>query len=141
MFLAFDGFHSPVLRSKSPGAQSVTIPWATGVLFRSDVPPHWFQSPGLIVGLWSAVSGLSFVAFSSAGFTPAGLASVGVSPFGKAGAGALVAAVLAAAFLPAVLSFSAFSSAGFTPGGLPSVGVSPFGTTGLSPVALSPAAL
>src|SRR5437762_5697798 len=85
MFLAFDGFHSPVLRSKSPGAQSVTIPWATGVLFRSDVPPHWFQSPGLIVGLWSAVSGLSFVAFSSAGFTPAGLASVGVSPFGKAG--------------------------------------------------------
>src|SRR4051794_13963255 len=101
MFLAFDGFHSPVLRSKSPGAQSVTIPSATGVLLRSDVPPHWFQSPGLIVGLCSAVSGLSFVAFSSAGFTPAGFASVGVSPLGTAGAVAFVSAPSPPPFLQA----------------------------------------
>ena len=40
MFLALDAFHSPVLRSKSPGAQSVTIPSAIGVLLRSEVPPH-----------------------------------------------------------------------------------------------------
>src|SRR5437660_845623 len=124
MFFALEGFHSPVLRSNSPGAQSVTIPSATGVLLRSEVPPHWFQSPGLITGLRRAADsplfGDAFAGFSSAGFTPSGLPSVGVSPFGRA-AGAGESDLGAG-----------FSSAGLTPSGFPSVGVSPLGNTGFS---------
>ena len=35
------------------GAHSVGMSSPIGVLLRSDVPPHWFQSPGLIVGIGS----------------------------------------------------------------------------------------
>src|SRR5262245_12611814 len=50
MFFAVAGFQAPVLRSKSPGFHSVRIPSPRGVLFRIVLPPHWLQSPGLIVG-------------------------------------------------------------------------------------------
>src|SRR5947209_12756433 len=123
MFFALDGFHSPVLRSNSPGAQSVTIRSATGVLLRSEVPPHWFQSPGLITGFPTAaeslLAGTIFFGFSSAGFTPPGLPSVGVSPFGST-----------ADFSSAGFAAEGFSSDGFTPSGLPSLGVSPLGSPG-----------
>src|SRR3954452_12113281 len=104
MFFALVGFQSPVLRSKSPGAQSVTMPLPIGVLLRRDVPPHWFQSPGLMTGLCpeetplavlsmtgfaatkvSSAAGLAADVFcSSAGFSSLGAADLSAST-GSAG--------------------------------------------------------
>src|SRR5438034_6480020 len=84
MFLAVAESHAPVWRSNSPGAHSVTIPSATGVLLRSEVPPHWFQSPALMTGFCRAVElpaadlGCSAADLSVAGFS-AGFFSVGFS--------------------------------------------------------------
>src|SRR5688572_15166535 len=103
MFFAVAGFHSPVFRSKSPGAHSVTFPSPPAVLLRSDVPPHWFHSPAVTDGL--APAGVLAATFPVFAFTAADF-SVGDFSSGLA---------------PAGFASSGFTSSGFTPAVLASV--------------------
>src|SRR5262245_2052501 len=122
MFLAFAGFHAPVLRSKSPGAHSVTIPSATGVLLRSDVPPHWFQSPGFTVGFFRFV-GSTAVRLSSIDLAATAVVGAALELAGFARA-LFSSAGLSVALASAGLSVADFSSAGLSSAGLSSAGFS-----------------
>src|SRR5580658_405534 len=54
MFLALSFCHSPVLESKPPTSHSMGIFFPSGVLLRSDEPPHCPQSAGPIpIGLFN----------------------------------------------------------------------------------------